>query len=139
VKCVFVEEFVQLYGGPTTNLAGALIVSATVVWQVRVGNADVKKDIKEDIKKDIKAVDEKLDAVDEKVDTIRMELQHVQSIALGSAYAAMRAISGDRTLMKTWMVHIEKCVESGGNDCAAVKGIVEVYKKQHLLKEQTKP
>jgi len=24
--------------------------------------------------------------------------------------------------MKTWMVHIEKCVESGGKGCAAVKG-----------------
>ena len=59
MKYAFVEEFAQLYGGPATTLAGALIASATIVWQVRVGNADVK----DKLRKDIKAVDKKLDAV----------------------------------------------------------------------------
>ena len=75
----------------SNSIVGALIVWATVIWQVKVGNADVKMDIK--------AVDEKVKAFDMKVDAVRMECQHVQSIALGSAYAAMKAISGDRTLM----------------------------------------
>ena len=51
----------------------------------------------------------------------------------------MKAISGDRTLTKMWMLGIEKCVVSGGKDFYTVKGIVEVYKKQHLFEGATKP
>ena len=41
------------------------------------------------------------------------ERQHVQFIALGSAYAAMKAMFGDKskTMMKAWMADIEKCVQ----------------------------
>lgn len=54
-------------------------------------------------------------AVRDKVDGQRMERQHGQSIALGSAYAAMKTMSGDKskTMMKAWMADIEKCVQFG--------------------------
>jgi len=42
----------------------------------------------------------------------RVECQHVQSIALGTAYAAMKTISADKTMTKAWMTAIENCVQS---------------------------
>ena len=61
---------------------------------------------------------------------LKLESQQTQSIALGSAYATMKAISGEKTMANKWMQHIEACVKSGGKDCNAVKGIAAVYKKE---------
>ena len=36
IKCVFMREFVQLYGGPTTSPADALFAPITVASQVKV-------------------------------------------------------------------------------------------------------
>ena len=41
MTCVFVEELFQLYAGPATTLVAAFIGSVTVIWQVKVGNAEV--------------------------------------------------------------------------------------------------
>jgi len=49
---------------------------------------------------------------------------------LGSAYATMKAISGEKNMANKWMQHIEACVRSGGKDCDAVKGITAVYEKE---------
>ena len=55
---------------------------------------------------------------------------HPESLALETAYALMKVISGEKVKMNKWMVDIEKCVKSGGKDCEALEGIAEVYHKE---------
>lgn len=62
---------------------------------MRRGNDDIKKDT---------------GVVNEKVDAVRLESQHTQSIALGTAYATMKALSGRKDMMNKWMLDIGKCV-----------------------------
>ena len=38
-------EFAQVYGGPASTLIGAAIAACMVVWQVEIGNEDVRADI----------------------------------------------------------------------------------------------
>lgn len=73
---------------------------------MRRGNDDIRKDT---------------GVVDEKVDAVRLESQHARSIALGTAYATMNALSGKKDMVNKWMLDIEKCVEPGDKHSAAVK------------------
>jgi hypothetical protein len=41
----------------------------------------------------------------------------------------MKCLAGDKSMMHVWMHPIEQCVRSNGNDCAAIKGTVNVDKK----------
>jgi hypothetical protein len=113
IKCVFVTELFHVHG---PSLLAAGIGSATVIWQTNKGNDEVKKELKKEIQ-------------DVRTD-VRTEIQGVQSIALGSAYATMRALSGKKDMMATWMQDIEKCIRSDGKDCASVKGIANAQNKK---------
>ena len=54
---------------------------------------------------------------------LQTDFQHTQAIALGSAYVTMKCLSGEKQAMNKWMKDIEKCVMSGGQNCAPIKGI----------------
>jgi chromosome segregation ATPase len=117
--------------GPSLLAAG--IGSATVIWQTNKGNDEVKKELKkeiQDVRTEIQDVRTEIQDVRTEIQDVRTEIQGVQSIALGSAYATMRALSGQKDMMATWMQDIEKCIRSDGKDCASVKGIANAQNKK---------
>jgi len=60
---------------------------------------------------------------------LKLESQHTQSIVLGTAYATMKAISGEKNMTNKWMQQIEACVRSGCKSCDPIKGIAVVRTK----------
>lgn len=73
------------------SLLGAAVGATPVIWQASNNH----------------------DRIAEDVAPLRLEIQHVQAIALGSAYVAMKCFSGEKQMNK-WMKDLEKCVTSGG-------------------------
>jgi hypothetical protein len=124
IKCVFVTELFHVYG---PSLLAAGIGSATVIWQINKGNDEVKKELKKEIQDVCTDLRTEVQGV---LTDLRTEIQGVQSIALGSAYVTMRALSGKKDIMASWMQDIEKCVRSDGKDCASVKGIANAQNKK---------
>lgn len=71
-----------------------------------------------------KKLTDKIDRLDNK---LTERIDHVEAIALGTAYATMKALSGKKNAMNKWLADIEKCVLLGGKNCNAVKGIGAVH------------
>ena len=61
------------------------------------------------------------------INAVKSDCEHTQSIMLGTAYATMKAVSGEKKLTSIWMKQIEDCVRSRGKQCNAVKGIGAVH------------
>lgn len=74
------------------SLLGAAVGATPVIWQASKNHDRIAEDIA----------------------PLRLEIQHVQAIALRSTYVAMKCLSGEKKMMNKWMKDLEKCVTSGG-------------------------
>jgi len=56
---------------------------------------------------------------------MKKEYLKTQEIALGSAYACLKAVSGEKEMTPTWMSQIHACIQSGGGEtaCEAIRKI----------------
>ena len=90
---LLVTEFALVYGGPVSTLLGSAIAAYMVVWQVNVGNKDVRAEItrveqnlsgeisrvEQNLSRRISGVEKKVDAVAQVVGgvAVRRELHEV--------------------------------------------------------------
>jgi hypothetical protein len=107
-KLFLATELVHVYG---PGLVAAGLGSATVIWQVKSGNTEVKNEIKADIsrvknelKADISRVEKKTDMMN---DNILMVAREVTTAMETKNYKGMDALAA----------RIKRCQESGGEDC----------------------
>ena len=122
------ESWVVDYISKHPGVFAAPFVGLGVILNERSGRQDIKDDfgVKIDLVRTEMAT--KTDLAELKAE-LKAESAHTQSIVLGSAYATMKALSGDRKMMTTWMKDIENCVTHGGQACDPIKGIATVYAK----------
>jgi hypothetical protein len=95
-----VIEFISTYVNPLSTFAAAGISSATVIWQTIKGNDGVKEELKAEIEGVKKKRKADIDGVNK---DLKAEIEHVQAIALGSRYATMKCLSGEKKMMTKWM------------------------------------
>lgn len=103
MNCVFVAGVIPINYGP--GILSALICSGTAVWQAEAGVNKLRAEMNE-MKKELEIVKKNLHALD-----CRVERYHGSTIA--SAFVTMKAIDGDKKLMKAWL----ECMASGGKEC----------------------
>ncbi|KAF8249398.1 hypothetical protein K440DRAFT_220482 [Wilcoxina mikolae CBS 423.85] len=86
------NSFIKYLNHYGPSLSAASISAVIIIWQTKVGNKDVKAEL-----------DSKIDGLNSKIDEVKEDLtskiQHTQSIALGTAYATMKALSGKKDFM----------------------------------------
>ena len=119
MTCVFVEELFQLYAGPATTLVAAFIGSVTVIWQVKVGNAEVTERVNA-VGGSLVGVDGRVNTVSEEVKALRGEVRKGHRYSQSIAYAAMKAVSLDTRMTKAWMKGLQECIQSSRENCAEV-------------------
>ena len=70
----------------------------------------------------------KIEAAVFKLDTkltseIKQASVNTQKIALGTGYACLKAVTGEKKLVPTWISKIDACVQSQGTDC---QGVIDI-------------
>lgn len=124
-------DYISKHPGPFVTA----FVGLGVILDERSGRKGVKDDLgaRIDLVKSEMATKTNLAEMATKTDLanhskeLKAELAHTQAILLGSAYAMMKVVSGDRKMMTTWMRDIENCITHGGQACNPIKGIATVY------------
>ena len=109
-----------------------------VILNERSGRKDLKDDlgVRLNLVKSEMATKTELQEMATKTDLsnlskeLKVELAYLQAIALGSAYAMMKAQSGNHKMMTTWMRDIENCMALGGEACHPIKEVAIVNKNR---------
>ena len=94
-----VTELLHVYANPLSAIAVGIISSALVVWQTTKG---------------VDKLESKIDGV--KAD-LGAEIQVCQAMVLESGQHTMKAIDGNKQPMREWLKRLERCKQSGGEDC----------------------
>lgn len=114
-------ELILRHGGPAATLAAAVIGPGAVIFEARSGRAYALSMI--DLK--IEAGQFKLEAdiqhLGAEVQDLRAEMQATQSMILETALHTMKAIDGNKAPLRKWVERIERCRQSGGEDCGPIR------------------
>ena len=105
----------------------ASVFGLGLLWNERSGRQATKDDLEIRIEAAKVELGQKLDAA--KVE-LTAQAQHLQSIALGSAYATMKTLSGEPRMMQKWMSDIDGGIASGGVNCYPIQRIAAVSKQK---------
>jgi len=101
-----VTELLHVYANPLSAIAVGIISSALVVWQTTKGVDKLESKI-DGVKADLGA----------EIQGLRGEIQVCQAMVLESGQHTMKAIDGNKQPMREWLKRLERCKQSGGEDC----------------------
>ncbi|KAL7272219.1 hypothetical protein RUND412_004986 [Rhizina undulata] len=132
VNMSIIGKVTQLLHVCSPSLVAAGLGSATVIWQMKTGLAELKADIDE-VKKELKAdingvkvdidgVKKELKKVHEDVQGLRAKVQDFKSMILGNGHHVMNALDGNKKPMRDWLHKLKHCKqsESGSKDCDSI-------------------
>ncbi|KAH8148459.1 uncharacterized protein LAJ45_07562 [Morchella importuna] len=94
--------FVRSYAGHFITGAFTLVATGGLIWDNHKGRRD--------------AVD-KLDTKIDGVKDLGAEVQDCQSMILENGHHIMNALDGNKKPMREWLHKLERCKQSGGEDC----------------------
>jgi len=110
---LLVTELLHVYVDPLTTIAVGIISTATVVWQTNKAFDKLESRI-DGVKPDLGAETQGLRG---DVQDLRGDVQVCQSMVLESGQHTMKAIDGNKQPMREWLKRLERCKQSGGEDC----------------------
>lgn len=107
-------ELILRHRGSAAALVAAVVGSGAVIFEARSGRAHALSMI--DLK--VEAGQSKLEAGQSK--DLGGEMQATQSMIPETTFHTMRAIDGNKAPLRKWIDRIERCRQSGGEDCGRI-------------------
>jgi predicted phage gp36 major capsid-like protein len=127
-----VTEFRHVYG---SALLATALGSATIMWQAKTANTGVKNKIKkyvngskDELKADIARVEKNLKDdiarveknLKDDIARVEAEAQDCQAMILENGHHVMHALDGNKKPLREWLRKLERCKNSGGEDCGSI-------------------
>lgn len=116
--------------------AATVVLGLAVIQNTHLTQSETTKQLASQIEAANLKLEMKLGAKMEVIrHDIKQESGNTQGIALGTAYACLKGLSGESEMVPTWISHIDTCVKSGVTTCEAVKNIPTEHANQVTVKK----